>query len=154
VLAGAPFRTDTPEVRELAAEVGRFGAEIPRSYVEAFQAACVYDRGAVPGWFFDVCVDASAAVPPRVWRAVLAGLLADDTAARLGEIACPALVVGGREDAFFGPGDQAELARALPRGRLLLYDGVGHSPHWERPGRFAADVAAFLAEPAGRPSPG
>jgi pimeloyl-ACP methyl ester carboxylesterase len=82
-----------------------------------------------------------------VWRAALAGLLADDDADRLGGVECPALVVGGREDAVFGPDEQAELARALPGGRLLLYEGVGHSPNWECPGRFAADVAAFLSEP-------
>jgi pimeloyl-ACP methyl ester carboxylesterase len=149
VLVAAPLRTDAPAVRELAAEVAGFGeAVVPRPFVEAFQAACVCDRGAVPGWFFDACVDASAGVAPRVWRAALAGLLADDHSARLGEIACPALVVGGREDGFFGPAEQAEQARALPRGRLVLYDRVGHSPHWEQPERFAADVAGFLAEPA------
>jgi pimeloyl-ACP methyl ester carboxylesterase len=121
---------------------------VPRTFVEAFQAACVCNRGSIPEWFFDACVAASAGVAPRVWRDALAGLLADDHAARLGEIACPALVVGGREDAFFGPAEQAELARSLPRGRLLLYDGAGHSPHWEQPERFAADVATFLATPA------
>ena len=148
VLVGAPLRTDTPVLRDLAAEVAGFGAAVPRGFAEAFQAACVCDRGAVPGWFFDACVDASAGVLPRVWRAALAGLLADDHSARLGEIGCPALVVAGREDGFFGPAEQAEQARALPRGRLVVYDRVGHSPHWEQPERFAADVAGFLAAPA------
>lgn len=148
VLVGAPLRMDNAGVRELEAEVSRFGAVVPRSFVEEFQAACVCDLASLPVWFFNACVDASAGVSPRVWRLALAGLLADDGAARPGEVACPALVLGGRDDVFFGADEQAELARALPRGRLLLYDRVGHSPHWERPERFAADVASFLAERA------
>lgn len=148
VLVGAPLRTDTASVRELEADLARFGAEVPRRFAEEFQTACIHDRRSVPDWFFAACVEASAGVPSWVWRAALAGILADDPITRLGEIACPALVIGGRHDAFFGPSEQAELARALPRGRLLLYDGVGHSPHWECPARFAADVADFLAAPA------
>jgi pimeloyl-ACP methyl ester carboxylesterase len=148
VLVGAPFRADTPASRGLEAEVARFGGEVPHGFAREFQAACVHDRESVPDWFFAACVAASAGVAPRVWRAALAGMLADDSTARLGEVRCPALVIAGREDAFFGPAEQAELARALPRGRLLLYDGVGHSPHWEAPSRFAADVIDFLGEPA------
>jgi pimeloyl-ACP methyl ester carboxylesterase len=144
VLVGAPLRIDTPAVRELAIELSRFGPAVPRPFAEAFQAACVHDRASVPGAFFNACVDASTGVPSRVWQATLAGLLADDSTAGLDAIACPALVLGGEEDAFFGPGEQEELARALPRGRLLLYEGVGHSPHWEAPARFIADVQAFL----------
>jgi pimeloyl-ACP methyl ester carboxylesterase len=146
VLVAAPLWIDNTAVRLMEADLARFGPAVPRAFAEEFQAACVCDRGAVPKWFFDACVDASAGVPPRVWREALAGMLADDHAGRLGEIRCPALVLGGKQDAFFGPHEQAELARALSRGRLLLYDGVGHSPHWEMPERFAADVAAFLAE--------
>jgi pimeloyl-ACP methyl ester carboxylesterase len=146
VLVAAPLWIDNAAVRLMEADLTRFGSVVPRAFAEEFQAACVSDRGAVPKWFFDACVDASASVPPRVWREALAGMLADDHAGRLGEIRCPALVLGGNEDAFFGPEEQAELTRALPRGRLLLYDGVGHSPHWEMPERFAADVAGFLAE--------
>ena len=84
VLVGSPLRTDTPAVRELAAEVARFGATIPRPFVEEFQAACIFDRGSVPAWFFDDCVAASAGVAPRVWRAALAGLMAEDHTAGWG----------------------------------------------------------------------
>jgi pimeloyl-ACP methyl ester carboxylesterase len=28
---------------------------------------------------------------------------------------------------------------------LVVYTGVGHTPRWEDPTRFAADVAAFVA---------
>jgi pimeloyl-ACP methyl ester carboxylesterase len=146
VLVASPLRIDNAAVRTMEADLARFGEAVPRAYAEEFQAGCVCDRDAVPKWFFDACVDASAGVPARVWREALAGMLADDHAGRLGDIRCPALVIGGTRDAFFGPDEQAELASALPRGRLLLYDGVGHSPQWEMPERFVADVAAFLAE--------
>src|SRR5262245_2939719 len=144
VLVGAPLRVDTPAIRDMLVELAGFGDAVPRQYARDFQAACVADRSSVPAWFFDVCVEASAGVPGRVWRAALAGILADDSADRAPEIQKSTLSIGGREDAFFGPDEQLALTRAMPRARLVLYDRVGHCPNWERPQRFAADVAAFL----------
>ena len=148
MLVGGGLRADIPATRELQSQVEPLQGEVPRAFVEEFQASCVYRRGSVPGWFFEECVGVSCRVPPRVWRAALAGLLADDDSGRLAQITCPALVLGGTEDAVFGPEDQAALARALPTGRLVLYEECGHSPHWEQPGRFVEDVAGFLAGPA------
>ena len=145
VLVGAPLRVDNPGVRGMVADLAAFRNVVPRSYAEEFQAACVADRTAVPDWFFDACVDTSASMAAKTWRSVLAGILADDSADRVGQIRQPTLSIGGRDDAFFGPDEQRALVRALPRGRLLLYDGVGHCPNWERPARFAEDVSEFLA---------
>jgi pimeloyl-ACP methyl ester carboxylesterase len=129
----------------LELQVARLQAEVPRAFVEEFQASCVFRHESVPGWFFDECVQVSGGVPPRVWRAALAGLLADDDSGRLAQVACPALILGGTEDSVFGPEDQAALARALPTSRLVLYEGCGLSPHWEQPARFAEDVVRFLS---------
>jgi pimeloyl-ACP methyl ester carboxylesterase len=145
VLVGSAIRVDNPVVRELQSQVRQMKTGVPRAFIEEFQTSCVADRGLVPAWFFDECVAAGTRVPLRVWRAALDGMLADDDSGRLGAIACPALVLGGREDSVFSVWEQAQLALAVPRGRLLLYDGVGHSPQWERPARFADDVLRFLA---------
>jgi pimeloyl-ACP methyl ester carboxylesterase len=144
VLVGGALRIDVQAVRELKAQVAQFRGEVPRAFVEEFQASCVYRRDSVPGWFFDECVGVSRGVPARVWRAALAGMAADDDSPDLTRVGCPALVLGGAEDSVFGREDQAALARALPGGRLLLYEGCGHSPHWEQPARFAGDVLGFL----------
>ena len=38
---------------------------------------------------------------------------------------------------------QDQLARLITACELLVYPGVGHTPRWEDPSRFASDVAAF-----------
>ncbi|QDV35533.1 alpha/beta fold hydrolase [Tautonia plasticadhaerens] len=148
VLVGSGLRVDNPAVREVEAGVAQFDGSASRPFVEEFQSSCVFDLGSVPAPFFEECVDASAGVPPRVWRAALAGMLDDDDRHLLGRIGQPTLVIGGREDGIFGREEQEELARSLPEGRLLLYDRCGHSPHWEQPGRFVEDVLRFLRETA------
>ena len=146
VLVGSGLCADNPAVREVEAGVSQFGESAPRPFVEEFQSSCVFDLGSIPTPFFEECVDASTGVSPRVWRAALDGMLADDDRDHLRRIGQPTLVIGGREDGIFGWQEQEELARSLPDGRLLLYDRCGHSPHWEQPGRFVEDVLRFLGE--------
>jgi 3-oxoadipate enol-lactonase len=55
----------------------------------------------------------------------LAARAQHDTAARLGEIACPTLVCGGRFDALAPPANSEFLAGAIPGARLAMFDG-GH----------------------------
>lgn len=64
---------------------------------------------------------------------------------RLEEIACPTLVVWGREDRG-GALDGAEAAVArLPDGRLEVFEGCGHYPMLEHPERYNGLVRDFLA---------
>lgn len=68
-----------------------------------------------------------------------------DLTARLSGIAVPTLVVGGDEDAPYGPGIFRETAQSLPHGVLRLYAGRGHVGAQYAPG-FAHDVLGFLDE--------
>lgn len=63
-----------------------------------------------------------------------------------GRVTAPVLVVGGSRDFAAGPRAQRALAEALPRGRYLEYEALGHWMFLEDPQRFARDVAAFLRE--------
>jgi pimeloyl-ACP methyl ester carboxylesterase len=77
--------------------------------------------------------------------------LVPDLGARLGEIACPALVLVGEEDAA----DIHELADAVGRGvpdtRRASIEGAAHLPQLERPEEFNRLVLDFLAEALGSP---
>jgi 3-oxoadipate enol-lactonase len=65
---------------------------------------------------------------------------------RVGAIAAPALVVGGRHDAMFTPELLREaVAAPLPDARLELLD-AGHEIAIELPGELAALVEGFLAQ--------
>jgi pimeloyl-ACP methyl ester carboxylesterase len=72
------------------------------------------------------------------------GLLRYDDTPELARIIAPALLVWGDADGLVDRAMQDELVDRLPRAELVVYSGVGHTPRWEDPARFAADVAAFV----------
>lgn len=92
----------------------------------------------------DELVDEVAKVPARVWRAMFAALLTYDDRAELDRITAPALLIWGDADPIVGREVQEELGRRLPDANVVQYDGVGHTPRWEDPARFAADLVAFV----------
>ncbi|SEQ07938.1 alpha/beta fold hydrolase [Microlunatus flavus] len=74
---------------------------------------------------------------------------AADAGARLGDVACPVLVVQGSLDPDWGD-PEAEgraVVAALPSGlgRLAVVDGAGHYPHVQAPEETARLVLDFLA---------
>jgi pimeloyl-ACP methyl ester carboxylesterase len=58
-------------------------------------------------------------------------------------VAVPSLVTFGLADALNSLEGAKFAASCLPRGQLSLYEGVGHSPFFEAPGRFNSELAAF-----------
>ena len=64
---------------------------------------------------------------------------------RLADLAMPALVVAGAEDALCPPAMQHEMADRLPDAALALIEGAGHFAPLERPDPVAAHVAEWLA---------
>ncbi|MCC6313501.1 MAG: 2-succinyl-6-hydroxy-2,4-cyclohexadiene-1-carboxylate synthase [Thermomicrobiales bacterium] len=57
----------------------------------------------------------------------------------------PTLAVAGAEDAKYVRLGE-EMAARLPRGRLVVMDGAGHTPHLEQPESFLAVMMSFLSE--------
>jgi proline iminopeptidase len=56
----------------------------------------------------------------------------------------PVLVLAGAQDrAVAGPPMQ-ELARRLPRARLVVLEQGGHFPYLEEPERFTRELLSFL----------
>ena len=72
---------------------------------------------------------------------------------RLGDIACPTLVVWGDRDRLVPVADADEFERLIDDARKVVYRDTGHVPMLERPGRFNADLRAFLEEGAGQQAP-
>ena len=64
---------------------------------------------------------------------------------RLGDLACPTLLVAGYDDAKFS--DLARrMAEAIPNNELLLAHNAGHAVHLEQPAVFARLVRDFLLQ--------
>jgi pimeloyl-ACP methyl ester carboxylesterase len=147
VLVGSGATIRTPVVLEFADAVLTLADPVDPAFIREFQAGGAATP--LPDAFLEGVVAESAKLPARVWRSVMEGLIAGDAKDALHRIAAPTLVVWGPHDAMFGQSDQDALLGAVPNRRLVVYEGTGHSPHWEMPGRFAADLAAFLAEADG-----
>jgi pimeloyl-ACP methyl ester carboxylesterase len=160
VLAGAfaGYR-DNPVVSEFwHTTVSQLADPVHPAVAREFQEGTLAQP--VPAAFLDTAVEETLKVPARVWRAAFAGFLEDESAAELGRIAAPTLLIWGARDALVPRRDQDALLR-IPGSRLIVYERAGHAVHWEEPERFARDVAAFareLGSPAGalrwRPGPG
>ena len=99
--------------------------------------------GQLPSQLVDQLVDELLKVPARVWKEMFAALLSYDDLAELGRITIPTLLVWGDADRLVRRDMQHTLAQRIHRAELRVYEGVGHTPRWEDPTRFARDVAAF-----------
>ena len=86
---------------------------------------------------------ATGAVPARIWRAALSGLIAYAPGAAP---TCPTLVLGGDRDSVFSKKEQEELAASIPGARIEIVTGIGHALHWEEPERFVASLARFIGD--------
>jgi pimeloyl-ACP methyl ester carboxylesterase len=58
----------------------------------------------------------------------------------------PLLIVWGERDPIIPVSHGEEAHRELPGSRLEVFEGAGHMPQCERPGRFIAALERFLAE--------
>ncbi len=65
---------------------------------------------------------------------------------RLGEIACPTLIVWGDSDRLINVRDADVFAELIPNSRKVVFADTGHVSMLERPDEFNALLAKFLAE--------
>jgi pimeloyl-ACP methyl ester carboxylesterase len=100
--------------------------------------------GPVPPDFLARLRRESAAIPARVWRAVLRERLGNDGRPELADVGAPTLILHGERDAFMTAADQADLRAGIPHARFRSFPALGHNPHWEEPEAVAAAIAAFV----------
>ncbi len=67
---------------------------------------------------------------------------------RLGEIACPTLIVQGTDDVLVPLGDAYEFERRIPQATTLILADTGHVPMFERPATFNGALLEFLGPQA------
>ncbi|HEY3829243.1 MAG TPA: alpha/beta hydrolase [Solirubrobacteraceae bacterium] len=65
---------------------------------------------------------------------------------RLGEIACPTLIVWGSNDRVITARDANHFAELIPGSRKVVFEDTGHLPMLERPAAFNALLDEFLSE--------
>jgi pimeloyl-ACP methyl ester carboxylesterase len=74
----------------------------------------------------------------------LRAIVEDDLRPRLGEIACPTLIVWGDRDRVITMRDAQLFHELIPGSRKVLYEDTGHMAQLERPAEFNALLEEFL----------
>jgi pimeloyl-ACP methyl ester carboxylesterase len=113
---------------------------LPWMYTNAFYAR--------PGAVEDVIAQILANPFPPSAGAIEAqsrAICAHDASQRLGQIACPTLVLVGREDILTPVAFSEELARAVPHAELDVLEQTGHGLLIESPRAVAAAMTHFLS---------
>jgi len=76
----------------------------------------------------------------------LAAILDYDVRERLGQIACPTLIVWGARDRLINVRDADVFAELIPDSRKVVFADTGHVSMLERPAAFNALLEQFLGE--------
>jgi non-heme chloroperoxidase len=124
----------------------RFVAELPDPIDRDFARSFVADTSsdALDPDLVELLVDDVLHVPHAAWTEMFTSLLDHDDTTALAQVPVPVALVWGDDDPLVPRAMQDELLRLLPDAQLLVYAHVGHTPRWEQPERFAADLLAFV----------
>jgi non-heme chloroperoxidase len=90
---------------------------------------------------FETALCWNMAVAPRVRASLGAREIDDDDVLR--GLGVPLLVTQGRSDTVVLPAMAEHILATCPAAEASWYDGVGHVPHLEEPGRFNRELAAL-----------
>lgn len=129
---------------ELEKAVATLPEPVPESFVREFQLSTVHTP--VGDDFINTVVAESLRLPARVWRGLMAGMIATDRAVALGRSGIPTLVLRGEKDAYITAQETVALSTMVAATRTKTYANTGHAPNWEQPAAFAKDVLAFIGK--------
>ena len=116
---------------------------IEPSFAELVPVRHVFCRALAPEFLAELTREATK-VPAHVWNEMFAELLVYTDLAELDRINAPTLLLWGDADPMTRETCKTSWPTLIRQGELVIYPGVGHTPRWEEPVRFAADVAAFV----------
>jgi pimeloyl-ACP methyl ester carboxylesterase len=138
---------DQPLETFLAETLGGLRDPIHRAFIHRFVVDT--STGELDPGLLESLVDEVGKVPARVWQETFAGLLDYDDISKLARVDVPTLLIWGDTDGLVSRPAQDQLLAILPQAELTVYEGAGHTPRWEQPARFAADVLAFVRQVQG-----
>lgn len=143
ILVGSATTVRNAVVSDLQKAVNELKEPVSREFVRDFQYSVVHH--APPDEFMNRVIAESLKVPARVWRDVMAGMLAGDARSQLGKIKAPTLIVWGDKETVFLRDEQDGLVSSIPNAVLKVYAETGHCPNWEKPEQFVKDFEEFVA---------
>ncbi len=123
-------------------EIAGLTDPIDPTFAREFQLSTI--SRPLPPEFIDLISRESQKLPARAWKQILQDMMQIDTTADLARLKVPAMLFWGDRDTFVQRRDQERLNKALKGSTLVVFQGTGHDPHWEEPGRAAELVAVFI----------
>ncbi len=143
ILVGADYNVaKNPDAHVFLDEVSKMKDPVSPAFVRDFQKSTIAQP--LPQEFLETLIQESLKIPARTWKAVFEGLLMDDLSEKIHTIAAPTLLIWGSKDELTPRSKQEDLLKAIAGSRLQVYEGHGHSPHWEAPECFASDLTTFI----------
>lgn len=139
-------RPDTPEQTATRQDAVRLvGQGRLRQVVAAGMARLVHpDRSGEAALVESVQAQAQRVGPDGYVRQQTAIMNRPDSRPGLGAIACPTLVLCGRQDAITPPALHEEIAEGIPGARLALVEDCGHLSAMEQPQAVTALLREWL----------
>ena len=80
-----------------------------------------------------------------VMKEVFLSTLSRNLKPLLSSIKTPTVILWGEEDDFVGVEDAYTMGKSIPGAKLVVFPGVGHSPHKTIPEELVKKIEAFLA---------
>jgi non-heme chloroperoxidase len=117
-------------------------APVDPAFARDFQASTV--TVPIPAAFMERMFEQIVRAAPQMWAATAEGVHNPDLASALSRLKMPTLIIWGDKDAMLLRAEQDALLARLPSARLVVFEGHGHTPHWEDPVRVAKELIAFL----------
>jgi non-heme chloroperoxidase len=118
-------------------------APVDPAFARDFQASTV--TAPVPAAFMERMYEQILRAAPHMWAAAADGIYNADIANALPRVKAPTLLIWGDRDALLLRPEQDGLLAKLPNARLVVFEGHGHTPHWEAPERVAKEIVAFVS---------
>ncbi len=83
---------------------------------------------------------------PTHMRETMTGLISIDLRDRLPRIAIPTLIMWGGHDSITPVSDAYVIKKAISGSKLVVLEGVGHSPHKDKPEQTAREINTWLEQ--------
>ena len=133
---------NNPGLPEFRDEINQLSGTIDYAFADAFQKSTISKP--VDSAYIAQCVSESMKVPLRVWKDIINEIIKVDLSNQLYKIKVPVLILWGTKDAICSLDDQKLMKEKIRNSTLRIYEGTGHSLHWEDPERFTDDIVKFV----------
>ncbi|HEV7903776.1 MAG TPA: alpha/beta fold hydrolase, partial [Pyrinomonadaceae bacterium] len=122
LVGGSPTMAGNEVVAGLNDFVQTLEDPVDPQFVRDFQASTYANP--IPAEFLDTAVSESLKLPATVWKQTLAGMVAEDYSAQLGQIKSPTLILRGDNDGIFSLQDQLALDTLIPNSIFKRYSAA------------------------------